>query len=117
MFAETMIEQSKKAAQKERLLAEQERQLAVSTYGTCLYRLKNILEEAGIASLLVTKGNTKYIDTRSQQLDCDLYQMLNGEKEVIAAYAGTYLRRYSWAEERAAQLNLIKKTSEDPGRP
>ena len=93
------------------------KQLAVSTYGTCLYRLKNILEEAGISSLLVTKGNTKYIDTRSQQLDCDLYRMLNRDKEAIAAYAGTYLRRYSWAEERAAQLNFIKKASEDPGKP
>ncbi len=88
------------------------KQLADSTYGTCLYRLKNILEEAGISQLLVTKGNTKYLDIDSNQIDCDLYRMLNGEKEAISEYAGTYLRRYSWAEDRAAQLNIIKKSSE-----
>lgn len=89
------------------------KQLADSTYGTCLYRLKNILEEAGISQLLAARGNTKYIDTNSDQLDCDLYRMLNEEKEAIAAYAGVYLRRYSWAEERTAQLNIIKKTAKN----
>ncbi|MBU5680705.1 response regulator [Blautia sp. MSJ-9] len=88
------------------------KQLADSTYGTCLYRLKNILEEAGISQLLVAKGNTKYLDIDSKQIDCDLYRMLNGDKEVITAYAGMYLRRYSWAEERTAQLNIIKRAGE-----
>ena len=88
------------------------KQLADSTYGTCLYRLKNILEEAGISQLLVAKGNTKYLDIDSDLIDCDLYRMLKGDKEVITAYAGMYLRRYSWAEERTAQLNSIKRAGE-----
>ncbi|MDD5804785.1 response regulator [Blautia sp. HCP3S3_H10_1] len=81
--------------------------LSSSTYGTCLYRLKNILEEAGAPDLLLAKGNTRYLNT--SLVDCDLYRMLNGDKETIAAYSGMYLRRYSWAEERTAQLNEIKK--------
>lgn len=82
-----------------------------STYGTCLYRLKNILEEAGASNLLIAKGNTRYLNL--DLVDCDLYRMLSGEKEAIAAYSGMYLRRYSWAEERIGQLNEIKKNQRD----
>lgn len=81
--------------------------LSDSTYGTCLYRLKNILEEAGAAHLLLTKGNAKYLNT--DLVDCDLYQMLEGDPEAVSAYCGSYLRRYSWAEERVAQLDEIKR--------
>lgn len=82
--------------------------LSSSTYGTCFYRLKNILEEAGVPDLLQARGNTRYLDM--EQVDCDLYRMLDGDQETIASYSGTYLRRYSWAEERTAQLNAIKKS-------
>lgn len=47
-------------------------------------RLKKILDEAGVSSLILTKGQAKYIST--QIVDCDLYQMLKGEQEVISAY-------------------------------
>lgn len=79
-----------------------------STYWTCLYRLKKMLEEAGISKLLITRGNTKYIDT--EQVECDLYQMLDGNEEIINRYVGNYLKRYSWAEERIPQLDAIKKS-------
>lgn len=78
-----------------------------STYATCLYRLKNILEEAGAPDLLFAKGNTRYLNT--SLVDCDLYRMLGGHEDTIASYSGVYLRSYSWAEERTAQLNEIKK--------
>ena len=78
-----------------------------STYWTCLFRLKNILEEFGIADLIKTRGNTKYLDT--QKVKCDLYDMLEGKYQVIDQYTGTYLRRYAWAEERIPLLNKIKK--------
>ena len=66
-----------------------------STYWTCLFRLKRILEDAGIPDLLITNGNTKCLDT--EQVDCGLYRMLEGDPEVIRNYTGNYLRRYSWA--------------------
>lgn len=81
--------------------------LGSSTYGTCLYRLKNMLEEAGAPNLVLAKGNTRYLNMGL--VDCDLYQMLEGKEQAIEAYSGVYLRRYSWAEERTPQLNAIKK--------
>ena len=81
--------------------------LSDSTYWSWLFRLKNILEEAGLSDLIATSGNTKYI--RTEKVDCDLYRMLNGDREYIEKYAGNYLKRYAWAEERIAELNRIKK--------
>ena len=78
-----------------------------SVYWTTMSRLKSLLEEAGIGFILGTKGKKKYI--RTDQVDCDLYRMLAGDKNVILRYAGKYLYRYSWAEERNAQLNEIKR--------
>lgn len=76
------------------------------TYWSWMSRLRRILEDAGVPDLIVSKGNTKYL--RTEKVDCDLYRMLEGDKEMIAKYSGTYLRRYSWAEERTAELNQIK---------
>ena len=81
-----------------------------STYWSWLFRLKNILEDAGIADLIATNGNIKYLKT--EMVDCDLYRMLEGDAAVIQKYFGSYLRRYSWAEERIAELDEIKKNFE-----
>lgn len=79
-----------------------------STYWTCLFRLKNILEKEGLQDLIVTNGNTKYLNTNL--VTCDLYQMLDGDSGVISRYTGQYLRRFSWAEYRLQQLHLIWKS-------
>lgn len=81
-----------------------------STYWSWLFRLKNILEEAGMPDLIVTKGNAKYLNT--ELVDCDLYRMLNGNTEVIEKFTGDYLRRYSWAEEKVVELTRIRKNYE-----
>lgn len=78
-----------------------------NTYWSWLFRLKNILEEAGAPSLLITHGNTRYLDV--DQVDCDLYRMQAGDADAISKYAGQYLRRYAWAEERIAELEAIRK--------
>lgn len=80
--------------------------LSDSAYWSWQFRLKNILEEAGIADLVITSGNTKYLDM--ERVDCDFYRMLNGDEEIIKKYSGKYLERYAWAEERIAQLDTIK---------
>lgn len=81
-----------------------------STCWSWLFRLKNILEEAGLSDLITTSGNTKHI--RTELVDCDLYRMLEGDGESIERYAGKYLRRYAWAEERITELDQIKKSFE-----
>lgn len=83
-----------------------ERTSADSVYWVTMSRLKSLLEEAGIGFILGTEGKKKYI--RTDQVECDLYRMLAGDPKVIVQYTGRYLERYSWAEERIAQLNEIK---------
>ena len=83
------------------------RQPSDSAYWSWLFRLKNILEEAGVASLLITKGNTRYLDV--EQVDCDLYRMWEGDVNTIEKYSGRYLCRYAWAEERIPELDAIQK--------
>lgn len=78
-----------------------------SIYWTTTSRLKNILEEEGIADIIVTKGQTKCIN--KDMVECDMYKMLEGDADVISMYDGSYLRRFSWAEERNAQLDAIKR--------
>lgn len=73
-----------------------------SAYWSWLFRLKNILEEADVPSLLIMNGNVRYLDV--EQVDCDLYRMQAGDAEIISKYTGQYLRRYAWAEERVAEF-------------
>lgn len=80
-----------------------------SIYWTTMSRLKAILEKAEIADIIVTNGQRKCINT--DMVECDLYQMLKGEASAIENYKGEYLKRFSWAEERNAQLSKIKKES------
>ncbi|MGN0134939.1 MAG: response regulator [Anaerotignum sp.] len=65
-------------------------------------RLVDALEEAGIGDIIISRENHRYI--RVDQVECDLYRILSGDKEAAKKYAGSYLREYSWAEERNAQL-------------
>lgn len=81
--------------------------LGDSIYRTTMSRLKAILDEAGIADIIITKGQTKYLNT--EMVECDLYRMIEGDLDAIARYEGSYLRRFSWAEERNAQLSEIKR--------
>lgn len=75
-------------------------------YWTTMSRLKELLDEAGIADIIITNGQTKRINT--EMVDCDLYQVLKGDTAALEKYEGYYLRRFSWAEERNAQLYNIK---------
>ena len=73
-----------------------------SIYWVTMSRLKDKLKEAGIDNIIETKGRTKYL--RTDLVECDLYQILLGQKDAIADYSGSYLQRFSWAEERNGQL-------------
>ena len=65
-------------------------------------RLTNVLEDAGIGHVLVSKGNRKIL--RADLVDCDLYRILSGDKNAGKKYAGQYLQEYAWAEDRNGQL-------------
>lgn len=65
-------------------------------------RLAAILEEAGAGYILASEGNRRYLKT--DEVDCDLYRILNGDRQEARKYNGEYLREYSWAEERNGQL-------------
>ena len=80
-----------------------------SLYRVTFKRLMDALREAGIDDIIVSEGRKKYI--RMDQVECDLYRILSGEVEAAKRYAGDYLREYSWAEVRNAQLDSLKHRS------
>lgn len=65
-------------------------------------RLFRLLEDAGIGHILVSKNRQRWLVRES--VDCDLYHILEGDKEAGKCYAGEYLREYSWAESTNARL-------------
>lgn len=76
-----------------------------SLYRVTCKRLMDALKEVGIADIIVTHGREKYI--KKDKVECDLYQILAGDVTARNRYAGEYLREYSWAENRNAQLSRM----------
>ncbi len=69
-------------------------------------RMMDTLKEKGVDDIIATDGRKKYLLT--QKVECDLYRILDGDQEKIRLYSGEYMRQYSWAETRNAQLSSIK---------
>lgn len=65
--------------------------------------LKKELKEIGAENMLISSRGNKRVDI--QVFDCDLYDFLEGKKELRERYIGEYLLDYSWAENRTAQLD------------
>ncbi len=76
-------------------------------YRVTFHRLIEVLKKEGIEDIISAEGRKKYIVT--EQVECDLYCILEGDREVIQKYNGEYLKDYSWAEFRNAQLNSIRE--------
>lgn len=75
-------------------------------YRVTFHRLLEELKAAGIEHIIGSEGRKRYI--RTEQIDCDLYRLLSGNKRELQNYSGEYMKEYSWAESRNAQLNSIK---------
>lgn len=75
-------------------------------YWTTMSRLKTVLEEAGIADIIVANGKRKCLNI--DMVECDLYRILNGEPGALDKYKGAYLQRFPWAEKRNTQLSKMK---------
>lgn len=64
--------------------------------------LSDALEAAGAGNILVTRESRRYLKT--DEVECDLYRILSGDKQAAREYHGEYLQEYDWAEERNSQL-------------
>lgn len=84
-----------------------------SLYRMTWKRLVDSLEEAGVGDLLGTSDNHRFL--KINEVECDLYRILEGDKQAAKKYGGTYLQEYAWAEERNAQLywRLMGKLQND----
>lgn len=65
-------------------------------------RLLDMLESVGVGHILISKENRRMLNIK--EVDCDLYRILNGDRQAAKNYHGQYLQEYSWAEERNSQL-------------
>ena len=68
-------------------------------------RLADTLEAAGIGHIVVSRGNRRFL--QMDQVDCDVYRILSGDRQAARRYNGQYLQEYSWAEERNGQLSRM----------
>ncbi len=82
--------------------------VTLSRYRKVALRLKNALEEYGIADIVETVDGKRRIVM--EKVDCDLYNYLSGKEEYSNLFKGSYLSNYSWAETTLGELtgNIFK---------
>lgn len=71
-------------------------------YRKVAMRLKNILEEYGIADIVETVDGKRRIIT--ELVKCDLYDYLTHKEEFAHLFKGSYLNNYSWGEMTLGEL-------------
>lgn len=76
--------------------------VTLARYRKVALRLKNILEEYGIADIVEAVDGKRRIVTSMVQ--CDLYDYLSGEEEYAQLFKGSYLTNYSWSENTLGEL-------------
>lgn len=73
-------------------------------------RLTTALERAGMREVVYSAEGRRYLKT--DEVDCDLYRILAGDRQTGRKYDGKYLSEYDWAEERNAQLYWLLRGEE-----
>lgn len=86
----------------------------MALYRVTFHRLLDCLKEVGIDYIIGNETRKKYIHMK--EVDCDLYHILTDDRKSIQNYAGEYLKEYSWAESRNAQLDSLKRAWDDEKR-
>ena len=76
--------------------------LTLARYRKAALRLKNTLEEYGIADIIETVDGKRRIIP--EKVSCDLFDYLSGEKQYAQLFRGSYMSNYSWAEITLGQL-------------
>lgn len=76
--------------------------VTLARYRKVAMRLKNILEEYGIADMVETvDGKRRIVEER---VECDLYNYLSQKEEFAHLFKGSYLTNYSWGEMTLGEL-------------
>ncbi len=70
--------------------------VTLARYRKVALRLKNILEEYGIADIVESVGGKRRLVM--EKVQCDLYDYLSGKEDFAQSFNGSYLTNYSWAE-------------------
>ena len=78
---------------------EEANAVTLARYRKVALRLKNTLEEHGIASIVETVDGKRRIVP--QRVHCDLFDYLDGNQNL---FKGIYLQNYSWGETTLAEL-------------
>ena len=94
----------------ERTMDEKTAALLRMTYRRLALQLRSI----GAENILITQGKRRSLNT--EMIECDLYQIMEGDKQAASRYAGEYLREYSWAEMTNAMLDNIIASSAEPDK-
>lgn len=76
--------------------------VTLSRYRKVALRLKNILEEYGIADIVESVDGKRRI--AGEKVQCDLYDYLTGKEEFAPLFKGSYLSNYSWGESTLGEL-------------
>lgn len=76
--------------------------VTLARYRKVAMRLKNILEEYGIADIVESVDGKRRLVT--EKVKCDLYDYLSCEEEFSQLFKGSYLTNYSWAEMTLGEL-------------
>lgn len=77
--------------------------VTLARYRKVALRLKNILEEYGIADCIESvDGKRRIVPAK---IRCDLYDYLSGKDEFSNLFKGSYLTNYSWGEITLGELS------------
>ena len=76
--------------------------ITLARYRKVALRLKNILEEYGIADAVESVDGKRRIVT--DKVRCDLYDYLSQKEEYAQLFKGSYLSNYSWGETTLGEL-------------
>lgn len=76
--------------------------VTLARYRKVALRLKNILEEYGIADVMESVDGKRRVVT--DKVHCDLYDYLSGKEEFSQLFKGSYLTNYSWGETTLGEL-------------
>ena len=76
--------------------------VTLARYRKVALRLKNILEEHGIADIMESVNGRRRLVT--DRVQCDLLDYLSGKEEYAQLFKGNYLTNYSWGETTLGEL-------------
>ncbi len=74
-----------------------------SAYRRCVRTLESALNDAGIGYIF--KRLPRGCAINAEAVDCDYFKFLKGDAEARAAYSGSYMEDYSWAEDTRVYLD------------